>query len=150
MVLRRIEHLEQRGGRVASPVGADLVDLVEHDHRVHRPRVPQSADEPTGQRADVRAAVTADLGLVADAAERHANEFAVERARDRLAHGGLARSRRADQRQDRSRALVLGDAALLPQLAHGQVLDDALLHVVETRVVGVEHLAGVDGIEPFF
>ena len=82
VVLRRVEHLEQRGRRVAAPVGADLVDLVEHDHRVHRPGVAQRADEPAGQRADVRAPVAADLGLVADAAERHAHELAV-RARAR-------------------------------------------------------------------
>ncbi len=92
--------------------------------------------------------MAADLGLVADAAQRHAHELAVERARDRLADGRLARSRRADEREDRARALVLGDAALLAELAHGQVLDDALLHVVEARVVGVEHLARVRGIEP--
>src|ERR1700752_1826136 len=49
-------------------------------------------------------------------------------ARDRFADGGLARSGRADQRQDRAGALVLRDAALLTELAHGEVLDDALLH----------------------
>ena len=141
MVLRRVEHLEQRGRRVAAPVGADLVDLVEHDHRVHRPGVSQRADEPAGQRADVGAPVAADLGLVADAAERHADELAVERACDRLADRGLARAGRPDQRQDRARLLVVLDAALLAQLADGEVLDDALLHVVEARVVGVEDLA---------
>src|SRR3712207_9488771 len=56
VVLRRVEDLEQRRARIAAPVRADLVDLVEHDHRVHRPGVAQGADEPTGQRADVRAA----------------------------------------------------------------------------------------------
>ena len=40
VVLRRVEHLEQRRRRVAAPVGAQLVDLVEQDDRVHgaRPR----------------------------------------------------------------------------------------------------------------
>ena len=40
VVLRRVEHLEQGGRRVAPPVAADLVDLVEHDHRVLRARPP--------------------------------------------------------------------------------------------------------------
>ena len=44
--------------------------------------------------------------------------------------------------------LVLRDAALLAQLAHGQVLGDAVLDVLQARVVGVEHLARVDRIEP--
>ena len=44
-VLRRIEHLEERRRRVAAPVGADLVDLVEQDHRVHRLRVAERPHE---------------------------------------------------------------------------------------------------------
>src|SRR5690348_17782771 len=49
------------------------------------------------QGADVRAPVAADLGLVADAAERHAHELAVESARDRLADRRLAGAGRPDQ-----------------------------------------------------
>ena len=36
------------------------------------------------------------------------------------------------------------------QLAHGQVLDDSLLDVLETGVVVVQDLARVDGVEPLF
>src|SRR3954467_8770048 len=115
-VLRRVEHLEQGGARVAAPVGADLVDLVEEDHRVHGAGVAQGTDEPSRQRADVGAAVAADLGLVAHAAERHADELPAHRPRDRLPDRRLARAGRTDQRQDRARLLVLGDAALLAQL----------------------------------
>ena len=75
VVLRRIEHLEQRRRRIAAPVGAELVDLVQHDHRVHRARVAQRAHEAAGQRADVRAPMAADLRFVAHAAERHADEL---------------------------------------------------------------------------
>jgi hypothetical protein len=92
--------------------------------------------------------VAADLGLVADAAERHPDELAVQRPCDRLADRGLPRPGRPDQRQDRARALVLLDAALLPELADGDVLDDAVLDVVEAVVVGIEHLPRVDRIEP--
>ena len=143
MVLHGVEHLEQRGRWVSAPVGADLVDFVQEDHGVHRAGVAQSAHEPARQCADVRAPVTPDLGLVAHAAERHADELPVQSARDRLADGRLARSRRPDQGQDRAGALVLGDVALLPELAHGQVLDDAVLDVFEARVVGVQDLARV-------
>ena len=133
VVLRGVQHLEQGRARVAAPVGADLVDLVEHDHRVHRAGVAQGAHQPARQRADVGAPVAADLGLVAHAAQRHADELAPGRAGDRLADRGLAGAGRADQGQDRAGALVLGDAALLAQLAHGQVLGDAVLDVVEAR-----------------
>ena len=70
------------------------------------------------------------------------------RAGDRLADRGLAGAGRADQRQDRAGALVVLDAALLAQLAHGDVLDDAVLDVLEAGVVGVEHLARVRRVEP--
>ena len=104
------------------------------------PGVAQRADEPARQRADVRAPVAADLGLVADAAERHPHELAVERACDRLADRRLAGAGRADQSQDRARSLVVRDAAVLAQLAHREVLDDAVLDVLEAGVVGVEDL----------
>ena len=112
------------------------------------PGVAQRADEPARQRADVGAAVAADLGLVAHAAERHAHELAPGRAGDRLADRGLAGAGRADQREDRAGALVLLDPAVLAQLAHGQVLGDPVLHVLEPGVVGVEHLARVVRVEP--
>ena len=107
VVLRGVEDLEQRRARIAAPVGADLVDLVEHDHRVHRPSVAQRAHQAARERADVRAPVAADLGLVAHAAERHADELASGRAGDRLADRGLAGAGRADQREDGAGALVL-------------------------------------------
>ena len=63
-----------------------------------------------GQRADVGAAVAADLRLVAHAAERDAHELAAHRARDRAAERGLARRRAARRstgsaRASRSRSL---------------------------------------------
>ena len=80
VVLRRVEHLEQGRGRVAAVVRAELVDLIEQDDRVHRAGLGDGPDDPAGQRADVGAAVTADLGLVPHAAERDAGELAAHRA----------------------------------------------------------------------
>src|SRR6202012_4851940 len=76
VVLRRVQDLQQSGRRVAAPVGGDLVDLVEHDHRVHGPGVAQGTDQPARQCADVGTPVAADLGLVTDAAQAHAHELA--------------------------------------------------------------------------
>ena len=46
VVLRRVEHLEQRrGGVAAPPAGAELVDLVEQDDRVHRPGLHDRPDD---------------------------------------------------------------------------------------------------------
>ena len=109
VVLRRVEHLEQRRRGVAAVVGADLVDLVEQHDRVHRPGLPDRADDATGQRTDVGTAVAADLGLVADAAEGDADELAAERAGDGLAERRLADAGRADQRDHRTGATAADD-----------------------------------------
>ena len=156
VVLRRVQDLEQRRGRIAAPVGPDLVDLVEHEHGILLLGAPQPLDDAPGERADVGAAMAADLRLVAHAAQRHAHELPAQRARDTLAQAGLAHARRPHEAQDRlaRRAVArharrLGAAAaLLAELAHGEVFQDAVLDLVEIEVVLVQHLAraaDVDG-----
>src|SRR5262249_22163779 len=139
-VLLGIEHLEQRARRIAAEVGAELVDLVQHEQRIARAGAADAADDVAGQRADVGAAMAADLGLVADAAEGLADELPPERLRDRTAERGLARSRWSDEAQDRRTRVLL-------EPAHHQVLEDALLDLVEAVVILVEHGARVAEIE---
>src|SRR5436309_1465858 len=134
-------------GAVAVPVGADLVALVEHDHRVHRLGVAQGADQPARQGADVCPPVTSDLGLVPDAAQGHADELASGGPGDRLADRGLAGAGRPDQGQDGARLRVGLDVALGTQLAHGEVLRHAVLDVLQAGVVGVEHFTRGHGVE---
>ena len=93
-----------------------------------------------GHRADVGAAVAADLRLVADAADRDAHELPAERARDRLAERGLADAGRADEAEDLARDL-------LAELRDREVLDDPLLDLLEVEVVLVEHRARVVEVE---
>ncbi len=70
------------------------------------------------------------------------------RARDRLAERGLADAGRADQREHGAAAPAADHAetAVGAPLAHGEVLDDALLHVVEAGVVGVEDRPGAGDV----
>ena len=84
--------------------------------------------------------MAADLRLVAHAADRHAHELAPERPRDRLAERGLADAGRPDEAEDLARDLVA-------ELRDREVLDDALLDLVEVEVVVVEHRAGVVEVE---
>ena len=83
--------------------------------------------------------MAADLGLIAHAAEGHAHELAVGGARDALAERGLADARRTDQAEDR--ALELLDALL-----HGEILHDALLHLLQPVVILVEYLLGAGDV----
>ena len=75
-VLLRVEHLEQRRRRIAVEADAELVDLVEHQHRVAGAGLADRLDDVARQRADVGAAVAPDLRLVVDAAEAKTRELA--------------------------------------------------------------------------
>ncbi len=69
---------------------------------------------------------------------------------DGLAERGLAHAGRADEGEDGAAAAPADDthAAVGAPLAHGEVLGDAVLHVVESRVLGVEHGAGAPDVVP--
>src|SRR5205823_13720718 len=100
-VLLGIEHLEQRRGRIAAEVLAELVDLVEQEQRVGRAGLLQVGHDLARERADVGPAVATDLRLVADSAERLAGEIAARRPSDRAAERSLADAGRPDQAEDR-------------------------------------------------
>ena len=140
-VLLGVEDFQQRGRGVAAEVGAELVDLVEHEDRVVGPRLADSLDDPAGHGGDVGAAVAADLGLVVDAAQADPDELAAQRLGDALAQRGLAGARRAGEAEDRPLHVLL-------ELADGQVFEDPLLDLLEVVVVGVEDLAGPAEVEP--
>ena len=135
-VLLGVEHLEQRRRRVALDAAAELVDLVEHDQRIARTGLADRLQDVARQRADVGAAMAADLGLVMHAAEADALELEAEGAGNALAERGLADAGRTDETQDRA-------AALGVELAHREKLEDASLDAVEPVVVGLEHSARV-------
>ena len=131
VVLLGVEHLEQRRARVAAEVGADLVHLVHHEDRVVGARLVDALDDAAGHRADVGAPVAADLGLVLDPAQGEAHELAAQGAGDGPPEARLAHAGRAHEAEERPLRLLL-------ELAHRQVLDDALLDLLEAVVVLVE------------
>ena len=136
VVLLRIEHLEQRRRRIAAEVHRHLVDFVEQEDRIDGAGLLHPLDDLAGEGADVGAAMAADLGLVAHAAERQAHELAAGGAGDRLGERGLADAGRSDEAEDRC------PCGCLHELAHGEELEDALLDLLEAEVVLVEDLLG--------
>ncbi len=139
-VLFRVEHLEQGARRVAAPIGAGLVDLVDHEQRVVGAGVAHGADDDAGHRPHVRAAMPADLGLVAHAADTDALELAAHGLGDAVAQARLADAGRADEAEDRPVQVGL-------ELAHREELEDAVLDLLEVVVVAVEDPAGVGHVE---
>ena len=143
MVLRRVEHLEQRRARVTAVVGTDLVDLVQQHNGIHRSRLADRAHDPARQRAHIGATVPADLGLVAHTAQGDAHELAAQRPGHALTQRRLADTRGTGQHHHRAGAATADhlQPALGTTCPHGQVLDDAVLDVLEPVVVGVEDFA---------
>ena len=140
IVLLGVEHLEEGRLRVAAEVTADLVDLVEHDDRVDGAGLAERLCDAARECADIGAAVAANLRLVVHAAERDADELAVEGAGDRAAERGLADAGRPDEAED-------GPLHVAAELADREELDEPLLDLVEAVVVFVEDGAGVRDVE---
>ena len=84
--------------------------------------------------------MSANLGFVAHSAKRHANELASKRAGDRAAERSLANARRSDKTKDLS--IETAD-----QRQHGDEVEDAILHFLETVVILVEDSSRVRDIE---
>ena len=135
-VLLGVQHLEQCAGRVSLVVARQLVDLVEQDDRVRGLGRRDGADDAARHRADVGAAVAADLGFIVDAAQAHAGKFAVHALGNGVRNARFADARRADKADD----LPLD---VLVQLAHSQQLENAFLDLLQAVVLTVQHLAGV-------
>src|SRR6266496_2326668 len=143
VVLPRIEHFEQRAGRVAAKVRADLVDLIKHKNRVPRTCAPQFLNDSARHRPDVRAAVTADLRFIAHTAETDPHKFAAQRIGNRLAKAGFAHTRRPEKTEDRAVPLWI-------KFAHSQIFDQPLFYFFQIVMVAIEDLLGLIEIEVVF
>jgi len=108
VVLGGIEELEQCRGRIAAPVVAELVHLVEHQYRVRHAGVLDGARDTPRHRTHVGAAMPAYLGLVTDAAEGHTDERATHGVGHRLAQRGLTDAGGTDERDDGARTALVG------------------------------------------
>src|SRR5437867_1469927 len=143
VVLSRIEHFQQRAGRVAAKIRADLVDFIKHENRVPRTCAPQFLNDSARHRTDVRAAMTADLRLVPHSAETDPHKLAAQRVRNRLAETRLADTGRAETTEDRAVTLRI-------ELAHGQIFDQPLLYFFQIVMVAIEDLLRLIEIEVVF
>src|SRR6266699_1937471 len=72
VVLFGIENFEQRSRRIAAIVRAELVDFVEHHHRIVHAGAANRLNDAAGHRAYIGTPMAAQLGFVANAAETDA------------------------------------------------------------------------------
>ena len=97
VVLLGVEHFEQRRRRIAAEVHSHLVDFVEQEQRIAHTDLRHVLQDLAGHRADVGAAMAANLRFIAHTAQAHADKFATRRACDRLAERCLADTGGSDE-----------------------------------------------------
>ena len=132
VVLGRVEHLEQDGGRVR----AELVELVEHEDRVLAADAAQLAQDGAGLRPLPGAVVAAQVRLVAQPAAGQLGEPAPEGGGDALGQRGFSDPGRPAETDHRAGAARVA-------AAYGQVLDNARLGLIEAGVPGIERGTGL-------
>src|SRR5438093_1974635 len=157
VVLRRVQHLQQRRGRISLEGNAQLVDFVEEEDRVLGARLLHPLEDAAGHRPDIGAPVAANVGLVPGAAERNPDVRPAHRPRDGFGDRGLPDARRSHEQQGRRargaiifvpRGLLL--RLLLPQLADREELEHLVLHILEAVVIFLEDLRGLLQVERLF
>ena len=142
LVLLRIQHLQQRRRRIAAEVAGHLVDLIQQQHRIHRPRLLHRLHNFSRQRPNVRAPVPANFRLVPHPTQRNPRKLPPHATRDAPRQRRLPDPRRTHETQDRPRATPR-------QLRHRKVLDDPLLDLLQAVMILVQHLlraAQVDAV----
>ena len=130
-----IEDFHQRGRRIPAEVGGHLVHFVQHKNRVDGAGLLHHLDDLARERADIGAAMAADFGFIANAAERNADEFAACGVADGHSQRSLSHAGRPDEAQNRA-------FGIFHELTNSQKLKDALLDLLETVVLGVQNVLG--------
>jgi len=157
-VLLRIQHLEKGRGGVTPKVSPQLVYLVEHKDGIAGASATNGLYNAARHGADVRATMATDLGLIVHPAQGLPNERSPQRTRNRPPQRGLADAGRPNEAQDHPLPFETNTVSLpilrrcvattlLPQLAHCQELEDALLDALQVVVVLIQHASSGPNIE---
>ena len=140
VVLLGVQHLQQRRRGIAPEIRPQLVDLVQHKHRIVRPRPAQPLNNPSRQRAHVGTAVPTHLRLVPHAAQGNPHKLTAHSPSDRTPQGRLARPRRTCQAEDGPPHIVL-------EPPDRQILQDAFLGLLQAVVILVQDALGLVHIQ---
>src|SRR6266487_89009 len=134
VILLRIQHFQQRGGRITTILRREFVDFVEKENRVFDAHSLHRLDNTPGQRADIGAAMSANLRLVMHTTKRNAGKLAPQCVGYRVPQGCFTHSRGTDEAKNLPLTLTFRMPAAigqpLPQLAYRQEFNDAL-HAVD-------------------
>ena len=130
-VLLGVQHLQKGRRRISLVVAAHLVDLVQQHQRIFHACLAHSGRDAAGHGSHIGAPVSPDLRLVPDAAQGNAHILFVQRPGDGPGDGGLSRSGRPHQTDDRAPALFRQDP-------HSQELQHPLFDLFHAVVILIQ------------
>ena len=136
LVLYGIQHLQHGAGRVTPKIAGHLIDLIQQEDGVLRTRLLDMVQNRARDGADIGAAVSADLRLIPSPAQAPPAEFTAHGMCNGARNAGFSRTRRADKAEDRP-----FDVLFL--LANGQVLHDALFHLIQAEMLIIQRALGI-------
>ena len=129
----RIQQLEQQLHHSETALAREPVDAVDDHHRIADACLAQRAHDLAGLGAGKRAAHATQLAGIGGARDADAHVRAVQGSRHGGAERGLAGAGRADEAQCGAWEIGL-------ELAHREVLDDALLGLRQAEMLALEDL----------
>src|SRR5581483_9872546 len=119
------------GGRIAAKIRADLVDFIQQDHWIVALGSAQRMKKTARQRADVRAAMPANLRFIAHATQRDTRKFTAQCLGHAFTQRSLAHARRADEAEN-------GPLDLLLELDDRQKFQQTILYLLKTKMLLVQ------------
>src|SRR5262249_819265 len=136
--------VEERGGRwggVGVGGGGGVVGGREGEEGVGGSGCGNPLDNIARERADISAAVPADLRFVVDTTKTLAYEFSVHSSSDALPERRLSDTGRTDKTQDWTFSMGY-------QLTHRQKFNDSFFYFFEIVVIGIENFARFRQVDP--
>jgi len=143
VVLLAVKYLQQRRGGVAPHIAGQLIDLVQHQQRVHGTGAGHGIDDAAGHGADIGLAMAADIRFVPHAAQTESGQLAVHSLGYGDGDRGFAYAGRANQTQN----LALGVGV---DLLYSDELQNTLLDLIKAKVLLVQNRPCLRHIGPVF
>ncbi len=141
-ILLCVQHFQERGGRIASIIGAHLVHLVQKQEAVFCSRLRHGGHNPPRHRAHIGLSVASDVRFIMNAAQRNPRHFAVQASGDGVSNGSFAHAWRTHQTDNLP-------WQLRRHLLDCQGLQNSLLYWLQAKMIIVQNLSGYRKIHPF-
>ena len=135
IVLFRIEDFEKCACRISVVGSGELVHFIEDHYGIVDTAFLNSVHDPAGHSAYICSPVPPDIRFISHSAETDSDIFSVQSFCDGLPDAGLACSGSSDEEKDGTRLLFL-------KVHDGYLLDDPVLDLFKTVMIGVEYLCG--------